>query len=161
MRRFPGALALVAALFLAVGPAGAQQPADFPYDGVIRIDTPHDFETLWSRLETAVGDHDMLVVTRASASRGAASRGVEIAGNAIFGVYRNDFAVRMLDASVAAGIEAPLRYYLIEGEDGTTALVYRQPTAVFGPYGSADLDAMAAELDEIFAAIAEQATAAE
>ena len=161
MRRLPGALALVAAIFLAAGPAGAQQPGDFPYDGVIRIDTPHEFDTLWSRLETAVEDHDMLLIARASASRGAAARGVEIPGNGVFGVYRPDFAVRMLDASVAAGIEAPLRYYLIEVEDGTTALIYREPTAVFAPYDSADLDAMAAELDEIFASIAAQATAAE
>ena len=37
-------------------------------------------------------------------------------------VFRNDYAVRMLQASVPAGIEAPLRLYVTENADGT-----RQP----------------------------------
>ena len=56
-----------------------------------------------------------------------------------------------------AGIEAPIRYYLTENPDGTTTLTYRRPTAVFAPYDGEGLDAMAEELDGIFAAIAEQA----
>ena len=87
----------------------------------------------------------------------ALARGVTIRGNAVIGVYRNDFAVRMLKASVPAGIAAPLRFYLFEREDGAATLVYRTPSAVFAPYGSADLDAMAEELDAVFAAIARAA----
>ena len=128
---------------------------------MVEIDTQYDFDTLWQRLEGAIEANEMLLVTRASASRGAAGRGIEIPGNGVFGVYRNDFAVRMLDASVPAGIEAPLRIYLTEQPDGTARLTYREPSAVFAPYGSADLDAMAAELDAIFADIATDATAAE
>ena len=75
----------------------------------------------------------------------------------VIGVYRNDFAVRMLEASVPAGIEAPLRFYLTENADGTATLSYRAPSAVFKPYGSAELDAMASKLDPIFARIAAQA----
>lgn len=56
----------------------------------------------------------MTVVARASASRGAASRGVTIPGNAVVEVFRNDYAVRMLNESVAAGYEAPLRFYPVE-----------------------------------------------
>ena len=65
-------------------------------------------------------------------------------------VYRNDFAVRMLAASVAAGIEAPLRFYFTEDAGGTATLTWRTPSAVFAPYESADLDAMARELDAIW-----------
>ena len=45
---------------------------------------------------------------------------------------------------------APLRFYLTEGADGTATLTYRTPSATFAPYGSADLDAMARELDAIW-----------
>lgn len=121
--------------------------------------TSHDFATLVTRLEQAIEDHDMGLVTRASASKGAANRGVTIPGNMVIGVYRNDFAVRMLNASVPAGIEAPIRFYLTENDDGTTTLSYRRPSAVFAPFESAELDAMATELDAIFAAIADQAVA--
>ena len=65
----------------------------------------------------------------------------------------------MLKASVPAGIEAPLRFYLTENADGTATLTYRSPSAVFRPYASVELDAMAKELDTIFAAIARQAVA--
>ena len=153
----PAAFALAGAA-LTTGSAYADE---YPDEGVVEIDTQYDFDTLWQRLEGAIEATEMLLVTRASASRGAAGRGIEIPGNGVFGVYRNDFAVRMLDASVPAGIEAPLRIYLTEQPDGTARLTYREPSAVFAPYGSADLDAMAAELDAIFADIATDATAAE
>ena len=100
----------------------------------------------------------MYVVTRASASAGAEGRGINIAGNIVLGVFRNDFAVLMLAASVPAGIEAPLRFYITENADGTATLTYRMPGAVFAPYGSAELDSMASELDAIWVKIAEQVT---
>jgi uncharacterized protein (DUF302 family) len=92
----------------------------------------------------------MVVVTKACASCGAARRDVTIPGNIVLGVYRNDFAVRMLEASVPAGIEAPIRFYITENADGSASLSYQMPSAVFAPYGSADLDAMAQELDQIW-----------
>jgi len=159
--RRAAAAAAAVAVVVAAAPVQAEDASPYPYAGMVEIDTPHDFDTLWDRMEQAVLDHDMLLVGRASASRAAAGRGIEIAGNGIVEVYRNDFAVRMLGASVPAGFEAPIRYYLTEDADGTTTLTYRRPSAIFAPYGSDDLDAMAEELDAIFAAIAEQASAPE
>ena len=64
-----------------------------------------------------------------------------------------DFAVRMLKASVPSGIKEPLRFYVTENADGTATLTYRKPSAIFGVYGSSELDAMAKELDELWAKI--------
>ena len=121
------------------------------------IKTSKSFSELKDSLDAAVKASEMLLVTRACASCGAAGRGIEIPGNMVVGVYRNDFALRMLDASVPAGIEAPIRFYLTEDEDGTASLSYRMPSAVFAPYQNADLDAMAAELDAIWKEIIEAA----
>lgn len=129
-----------------------------PLVGTEVIKSRHGFATLAERLEEAVERNGFAVVTRASASAGAARRGVTIPGNLVIGVFRNDYAVRMLEASVAAGIEAPLRFYVTENADGTASLAYRKPSAVFAPYESAALDAMAAELDPTWAGIAEEAT---
>jgi uncharacterized protein (DUF302 family) len=67
----------------------------------------------------------------------------------------------MLEASIPAGIEAPVRFYITENADGTATLSYKTPTAVFAPYqdGGAKLRDMAAELDVIFDKIARQAGA--
>ncbi len=142
--------------------------------GVQTLPSPHGFEALIAKLEAAVAAHKMAmvakasasqgaaargvkVVAKASASQGAAARGVKIPGNAVIMVFRNDYAVRMLEASVPAGIEAPLRFYVTENADGKTSLTWRAPSATFAPYGSAPLDEMARELDPVFAAIARDA----
>jgi uncharacterized protein (DUF302 family) len=119
--------------------------------------TQNRFDALLKRLEKAVTDNGMALVAQASASRGAAARGVIIPGNAVLEVFRNDYAVRMLEASVPAGIEAPLRIYVIENADKTATIIYRRPTAVFAPYSNAKLDAMARELDPIFEKIVHDA----
>ena len=150
-----------AALALAVVLAGAPvlgEPAE-PLPGTRVLPSGHAFADLIARLEQAVKDNQMGVVASASASRGAAARGVQIPGNAVIMVFRNDFAVRMLEASVPAGIEAPLRFYVTENADGSASLTYRAPSAVFAPYGVPQVDALAQELDTIFGKIAAQAVA--
>lgn len=149
-----GVLLAVSWLLLASGAAVA---ADSPYPGTINIATKHKFDALMDRLERAIDANGMGLVAQASASRGAASRGVKIPGNTVLMVFRNDYAVRMLAASVPAGIEAPLRIYVTENADGTASLTYRKPSAVFAPYGNAQLDGMAKELDPIFEKIVRDA----
>lgn len=123
--------------------------------------TTLSYTDLIKRLDIAVKANKMGLVTRASATKGAAKLGKTIPGNMVIGVYRPDFAIRMLEASVPAGIEAPIRFYITENTDGTATLSYKKPSAVFAPYtdGGDKLKAMAAELDGIFAKIASQATA--
>lgn len=154
--RLLAALSVMAWLSAAPGAADAEDPAGPP--GLQVLPTGYGFDELWARLEKAVAAHDMGIVARASASRGAAARGIEIPGNAVIMVYRNDFALRMLKANVRAGIEAPLRFYITEEASGTATLSYRTPSAVFAPYGGAALGEMAKELDAIFARIAADAT---
>ena len=127
------ALALMFALFS----QSAEAANATPYPGTQVIKTKSGFAGLRKKLEAAVQANKMYVVTRASASGGAAGRGIKILGNLVIGVYRNDFAVRMLKASVPSGIEAPLRFHVTENSDGTATLTYREPSAVFAPYGSA------------------------
>lgn len=148
----------VLALMLALSAPPAEAANATPYPGTHVIKTKSSFADLRKKLEAAVQANKMYVVTRASASGGAAGRGIKILGNLVIGVYRNDFAVRMLKASVPSGIEAPLRFYVTENSDGTATLTYREPSAIFAPYDSADLTKMAKELDAIWRRIAARAT---
>jgi len=129
-----------------------------PRAGTIVIETTTPYAAAWPKLQAAIQNNRMGIVGRASASAGAKSRGVTIPGNMVIGVFRNDFAVRMLAASVEAGVEAPLRFYLTENGNGNARLSYRKPSVVFAPYGSVDLDRLAKELDAIFQTIAAEAT---
>ena len=142
------------------GFGGGPALADLPGWKVAK--TPHGYQELIARLDQAVRDNKMGLVTRASATLGARKvLGKTIPGNIVIGVYRPDFAVRMLEASIPAGIEAPIRFYITENADGTATLSYKTPSAVFAPYedGGAKLRDLAAELDVIFDKIARQAGA--
>jgi uncharacterized protein (DUF302 family) len=151
MRKLVAVMVLVLAFAL---PGRAATP-----EGMVEIQTKLGFDALVSRLKEAIGANGMLLVSEASASKGAAGRGITIPGNAVLQVFRNDYAVRMLHASVEAGFEAPIRYYVTEGADHTARLGYRTPSSVFAPYGpNPELKALAEELDGVFRKIAEEAT---
>jgi uncharacterized protein (DUF302 family) len=125
-------------------------------------DTAKSYSQLIDDLKQSVKSEKMIVVTQAGPTQAAKRRGIEIPGNRVLGVFNNDFAVRTLKLSVAAMIEAPIRFYVTENEDGTATLSYKTPSHVFAPYldeGGGDLRAVAHELDGIFARIAERAIA--
>ena len=148
--------ALATLLCFTVHTAQAQS-GDLP--GTQMVASKLGFDALLKAVEAAVETHKMGLVASASASRGAAGRGVQIPGNAVLMVFRNDYAVRVLEASVPAGIEAPIRIYVTENADGTATLRYRRPSAVFAPYASARLDRMAkGELHPVFERIVRDAT---
>ena len=149
-------LAAGLAVFNAHAPAQASGDRAALPETVV-IDSRHSFNALVGRLEQAVEANRMGLVARASASAGAAARGVKIPGNVVLMVFRNDFAVRMLAASVPAGIEAPLRIYVTERADGGASVAYRTPSSVFAPYRNPELAALARELDPIFAKIVQEA----
>ena len=150
------AILLVCLGLLVATPVGAENPA--PYSGTKVIETGAPFAAFIDKLTAAISANKMGLVAQACANCGAKSIGVVIPGNRVIMVYRPDFAVRMLKASVAAGIEAPLRLYVTERPDGTARLTYRLPSHIFGAYQVADLDEMGKELDVIVAKIVADAT---
>jgi uncharacterized protein (DUF302 family) len=110
--------------------------------------------------KTAVKENGLIVVTQAGPTKAAAARGIIIPGNLVIGAFNNDYAVRVLETSVNAMIEAPIRFYVTENADGTATLSYKTPSHVFAPYaqqGGEPLQEIAAELDEKFQAVAESA----
>ncbi|MEL6769421.1 MAG: DUF302 domain-containing protein [Pseudomonadota bacterium] len=153
-----------AALALAVALAGAQATAGpiAPRAGWAIAESGKDYATLLDALKAAIKAEGMFKVTEAGPTEAAKRRGITIPGNRVIGVYRNDFAVRALEASTPAMIEAPIRFYVTEAPDGKGWLSYKTPSAVFAPYaedGGEALAAIGAELDTIFAAIAARALA--
>ncbi|MBL4907583.1 MAG: DUF302 domain-containing protein [Sneathiella sp.] len=115
------------------------------------------FEEFLERLKQAIASEKMGIVAEACADCGARAIGVTIPGNRVVMIFHPRFAVRMLKASVDAGIEAPLRLYVTERSQGTQLSFYKA-SDVFAPYASTgDLVEMAKELDDILVRIAEQA----
>ncbi len=132
-------------------PVRAEKPA--PYSGMRSVEINQPFAGYVARLKEAVRANRMGIVAHACATCGAKAIGVTIPGNQVVMIFHPRFAVRMLKASIAAGIEAPLRLYLTENTDGTARLTYRLPSHTFGAYQVPALDAMAKDLDRVVANI--------
>ena len=130
-------------------------------EGWVVKETGHSYGDLIKRIDAAAKANKIGVVTRASATVGAKRvLNKTIPGNMVIGLYHPRFAVRMLDASIDAGIEAPIRLYVTERADGKATLSYKTPSSVFAPYmddGGDKLKALAEELDDLFLKIATEA----
>ena len=146
-------------LFLMVAlmalPVKAENPA--PYSGTKVIETGQPFDAFIKNLTAAIKANKMGIVGNACATCGAKRIGVTIPGNRVIMIFNPHFAVRMLKASEAAGIEAPVRLYVTEHPNGKARLTYRLPSHLFGAYKVPALDKMGKELDAIFARIVKQA----
>lgn len=168
MKRWPTFLAAWVAAWVAatvwgmlVAPAFAGPIA--PREGWEIRQSGKSYAALLDNLRAAIAAEGMGLVTEAGPTDAAKARGITIPGNRVVGVFRNDFAVRVLGLSTAAMIEAPVRFYVTEGPDGRGWLSWKKPSSVFAPYaaeGGAGLAAAAGELDAIFLAIATRALAA-
>jgi uncharacterized protein (DUF302 family) len=148
---------LLLTLLLTLWSATAMAQSVTPRDGWVVMDSDKPFDALLSDLRTAVSANQMAVVTQAGPTGAAANRGITIPNNRVVGVFNNNFAVRILELSTPAMIEAPIRIYLTEDDAGHAPLSYKTPSFVFAPYldgADADLATAAAELDAIFLAIA-------
>ena len=135
----------------------AQAENTTPYSGTQVIETGQPFAGFVKNLLAAVKANKMGVVGHACATCGAKNIGITIPGNRVIMIFNPHFAVRMLKASEATGIEAPLRLYVTERANGKARLTYRLPSHVFGAYEISALDAMGKELDGIVATIVKQA----
>lgn len=126
-------------------------------DGWSVFPTEKSFSALVKDTRAAVKSNGMIVVTQAGPTAAAKKRGITIPGNRVIGVFNNDYAVKVLGASTAAMIEAPIRMYVTENENGTATLSYKNPTTVFAAYadeGGDELAAIADDLDALFGKIA-------
>ncbi len=115
------------------------------------------------KLTTLAYDGLLEALREAGPTEAAANRGVTIPGNRVVGVFRNDYAVRILRLSVPAMIEAPMRFYVTENDDGSATLSWKTPSHLLAPYAEEageELETVARELDTLFATIAQRATEA-
>ncbi len=154
--------AILLPAILALLALGAEAKVMAP-DGWVVMKTPHNYADLVKRVDAAAKANKIGIVSRASATVGAKKvLKKDIPGNMVVGLYHPRFAVRMLEASIAAGIEAPIRVYLTANEDGSADISYKKPSHVFAPYmpeGGDKLKALAQELDALFARLVQQAAA--
>ena len=149
---------LFAASLICTTPVFSDDISPLPEWVILQTDKAH--AELAADLKRAVKVHKMSIVTQASPTATARNRGIDIPENRVIGVFNNDFAVKILQTSTAAMIEAPVRFYITENADGSATLSYIKPSEVFAPYyddGGDTLIDLASALDRTFDGIAQDA----
>jgi uncharacterized protein (DUF302 family) len=155
MKWFVASLAMIV-LFTA--PVVAENPA--PYSGMVTVGTQKPFKAFVKQVRPAIKKYKFNIVGVACGSCAVKSLGKTIPGNRVFFFFAPRYAARMLASSTAAGIEAPLRFYVTEGPDGAATVTYRLPSHVFGAYETPALTAMGKELDKVMTTILAAAVSA-
>ena len=142
------ALCLLVLLAFPLLSGSASAETATPYSGTEVIRTDAAFKPFVDAFRDAVKANGFNMVGLACANCAIKNKFGEIVpGNRVFLFFKPDYARRMLAASTAAGIEAPIRVYVTEEPDGTAKVTYRLPSHVFGAYDVPDLTAMGLELD--------------
>jgi uncharacterized protein (DUF302 family) len=130
-------------------------------NGTRTIVSDLSYWALITRLEAAIKRKKLKIISRASVRGAERQKKLGIPGNMVIGAFDDDYTTRILRANVAAGIEAPIRFYITRGADEKTAtLWYRRPSWVLASYSdkTGDLRAVGEELDRLMATIAAEAT---
>jgi uncharacterized protein (DUF302 family) len=116
-----------------------------------------DVEEARARLEAMAGPSGFMLF--GTSDHGALLRLAGQKRRAVQYVVGNPlFALRMTRHDVRAALYAPLRVLLSENEEGKTCLEYDRPSSLFGQFGNAEVDAVAAMLDRKLEALAAAAT---
>jgi uncharacterized protein (DUF302 family) len=148
----------LALLICLAQPVMAENPA--PYSGMVTVETGKSFRAFVKQVRPAIKKHKFNIVGVACGSCAVKSMGKTVPGNRVFFFFAPRYAARMLAASTAAGIEAPVRFYVTEDPDGTAKVTYRLPSHVFGAYEVPELTIMGKELDKMMTTILAAAVSA-
>ena len=145
-RNFTWVLGLVVAL-LTAGDVSAQNPGMMsPPEGRVMVRSQHDFNGTVSRLKQAISGQNMMVVAEADMQQMLAMVGTQTQGMLTIEFFHPRYGKVVYENNRMAGIEAPLRLVVMEGDMGTM-VSYNRPSFVFGKYRG--LEALGEELDTV------------
>jgi uncharacterized protein (DUF302 family) len=129
----------------------------FDPDAYRRLREGGDPEEARARIEAMAGPSGFMLFR--TSDHGALLRLVGQRRKAVQYLVGNPlFAVEMTRHAIGAGLYAPLRVLIYEGEDGKTCIEYDKPSSLFGQFGDERVDRVAAALDRKLADLAAAAT---
>jgi uncharacterized protein (DUF302 family) len=132
--------------FADVAKAFERQLGRFDPDAYKALSAGGDTDGVRARIEAMAGSSGFMLF--GTQDHGALLRLAGQRRKAIQYVVGNPlFAVQMTQHDLRASLYAPLRVLLYENEEGKTCVEYDRPSSLFGQFGNAEIDAVAATLD--------------
>lgn len=108
------------------------------------------FDEVVAALISGIEESGMLLVADIDVRKNAAKRGMSLTGNRILEVFRPDYAARVWEMEIEAGVDIPIRIHVHEDGAGAVTARYRSPLEVLSGHGNDELTLFAAELEPVF-----------
>ena len=107
-------------------------------DSNIKVASGYDFDTTLKKLEVAIGESDLKIVSRINAQENLMKIGKEIGGNQIFELFNPNLASEVFEKNRDAGIIPPVRLYVYQNDSGSV-IIYQDSARLFSEYELPDL----------------------
>ncbi len=156
-RRRTTALATVLALLaLMATPVGAQEPLP----GISTLPSAYDFATTTERLEQAIADEGLTLLTTIDHAANAASVDLELLPTTVFLFGNPQAGTPLMQAAPTFGLDLPQRMLVWENEDGDVFVTWRDPAVLAAEHGLAPDQAPLPNISSLLEALATTAAGA-
>ena len=103
----------------------------------MKYETNMDFVKSVEKLEEAIAESDLKIISRINAQENLKKIGFEIGGNQIFELFHPRLAKKVFDTNLEAGIIPPVRIYIYQ-DGGSARCIYELSEPLFSKYGLSD-----------------------
>jgi uncharacterized protein (DUF302 family) len=145
---------MLALLALLASPASAQEPLP----GILTLPSADDFVTTTQRLEAAIADEGLTLLTTIDHAANAENAGLELRPTTVF-LFGNPAAgTPLMQAAPTFGLDLPQRMLVWENEDGDVFVTWRDPTILANEHGLAPDEGPLPNIAALLEALARTAT---
>ena len=126
-------------------------------DGLVTLDSRHDFATTLQRLEKAIEDKRIAIVARIDHAAGAESVGLPLRPTTLL-IFGNPAAgTPLMQAAQIAGIDLPLKALIWQDAGGSVKISYIDPAWIAARHrGGKAAETTAAKLSAVLAGLVRQ-----
>lgn len=137
IKRFVLACAMALGLTTA---AQAQLPA-LPTSDTTVFESEMPFADFLKNVRRQIDRARMITIAVTCPTCGARSLGVTIPEARVILFFNRFFAARVHSENLAAGLEAPIRFFIYADSEGQGVVHYKKPSVIFGAYAKNERDA--------------------
>lgn len=144
----------LASLALLAAPAFAQEPLP----GILTLPSADDFATTTQRLEAAIAEEGLTLLTTIDHAENAENVGLELLPTTVYLFGNPEAGTPLMQAASTFGLDLPQRMLVWENEDGDVFVTWRDPTILANEHGLSPDEGPLPNISALLQALAETAT---
>ena len=132
--------------------------AQEPLPGILTLSSGDDFATTTERLEGAIADEGLTLLTTIDHAANAENVGLELLPTTVFLFGNPEAGTPLMQAASTFGLDLPQRMLVWENEDGDVFVTWRDPTILANEHGLPPDEGPLPNIAALLEALAQTAT---